>query len=414
MRILICLCAMWAVAGSVVGMPAKELNGSPNVWIIETPKSGIVTLRIEFDGGARLDPEDQGGVTALGVAALGSEVEPPIGGSIQFRTGYGFSVVTVRALVEDLDAILESVASILRAPNISQSTFARVQPQILSHLASAQEDHYRHSRQNWLRSFHGIPAIYGQSDSVKALTLSDVNAALEQQFHVHAFSASIVGDFSNADTLDSLTTFFAALDDPGRQKALNGPNASKPPPATDDLTVKAHARETSIVFGASVTASPENYFVGSVIATVFGGSISQSRLGRRVRHEGGLAYIVEASLTKFGPDLALYGYVGTAPHLVEEVVGLIEDEWVQMGRSGISKAELDAAVGYLLGSTSLFADDSVRLVEQMQNARRLGLGPDFMDQLSKGYTSVSLGDVNKAVARFADPESLKILRLGPE
>ena len=390
--------------------PAEELDGFPDVWLLNTPGSGLVTLRLEFEGGSALDPAESEGLTALAILALSSEMKPLPGSGIRFRTGSAYAMLTMQVLAEDLPELLGHVQPLVLDPTFSDQTFSRVKQQIQSFLRSNSEDHYTYSKEEWLRVFHGTGPIYGTPASVDALTYKDSLAAATMQLRDQNLTASVVGDLSSPHALPALRAFFAALYASNRNVTRIAASEYKAP---EDIAIRdSQSRETSIVFGAAPENTESNYFVGTIVAQLFGGSISRSRLGRRVRFEGGLAYIVEANHIDRGLKPVMMGYVGTSPKNAKHVVELIREEWQRLGREGVTEEELQAATDYLSGGAALMGDDSMRLAEQMQRARRLGLGPDFATEWPTQFEKVDLESVNSAVSKFAEPGSLKILVLG--
>lgn len=389
---------------------AQELADFPSVWLMNTPGSGLITMRLEFEGGSALDPEEEEGLTALSILALSSEMKPLPGSGVRLRAGSAYSVLTIQVLAEDLSSVLDQVGSLVLEPGFSERTFGRVQQQILSFLASRSEDHYTYSKEEWLRVFHGREPTYGTPDSIGSLTYQNSLSAAKRQLQEQVLTASIVGDLSGPETLPRLHDFFESLNTSNRS-STNISNGE--PRAIEDITnLLSDSKETSIVFGAAPEKTEQDYFVGTIVAQLLGGSISSSRIGRRVRFEGGLAYIVEANYIERELNPAMMGYVGTSPKNVSQVVGIVKEEWLRLGEQGVTADELHAVVSYLSGSASLLGDDSMRLAEQMQRARRLGLGTGFATAWPSRFEAVSLEEVNNAVRRFVEPGSLKLLVLG--
>lgn len=393
------------------GAVITELDGFETVWTLTTPGSRVVTLRVEFAGGAALDPPDRSGLLGLAMSSLNSAIESPLGGQIRVAVDPNHSVLTIKVIQVDLAKTLAQIIDVLnRKPLFSEEVFERTRRQVQSYLTSSIEDSYSYSKEQWWYVFHGINPAYGVAEQVEHATYQEALAAARAQIlHMRA-SASVIGDIDAPKDNQALREFFSDL----RAYEKHDAELVKQQPKNSHTIVgiPSNAHEISIVFGSSTENARDDYFTATIIAHVLGGSISRSRLGKRIRFEGGLAYVVETDFIQKGANAALVGYIGTSPENAERVIEIIGEEWHKLADRGISQADLASAKSYLKGSFSLVGSDSRRLAVQMQKAKGLGFDTSYLDAWKARLESVSIEMVDQYLQKLKPKSSLKILFLG--
>jgi len=117
--------------------------------------------------------------------------------------------------------------------------------------------------------------------------------------------------------------------------------------------IKKDVAQANVLLGyQSLTASDPDRFALGILSTVLGGGMS-SRLYQEIREERGLAYSTYCYQQGYS-DAGYFGvYAGTNEENAALVVDLMSQEIAKVKTSGITRAELDLALGNISGGLSL-------------------------------------------------------------
>ncbi|HWS56910.1 MAG TPA: pitrilysin family protein, partial [Actinotalea sp.] len=184
------------------------------------------------------------------------------------------------------------------------------------------------------------------------------------------------------------------------------------PAAGNELVVRRVTEQANVILGGVGLASTDDRrFTLSVLTAALGGGMS-SRLFQEVRERRGLAYSVYAFSTGHA-DTGLFGlYAGCAPGKVDEVLGLLGDEWDRLATDGISGAELDRSIGQLCGGMVLGLEDSGSRMTRLGKAELVHGRLLSQDETLEAIRSVTLAEVQALAVELAGrPRS--VVKVGP-
>src|SRR4051812_4023028 len=189
----------------------------------------------------------------------------------------------------------------------------------------------------------------------------------------------------------------------GGERRFVGDIGGHPPGGNPPITpprplhvVNRPTEQAHIVLGVlGIDRNSENRYPVSIMNHVLGGGMS-SRLFQQIREERGLAYSVYSYRSAFEDAGLLAVYAGTAPGRAHEVLDLITVELDRMKSSGITKSELDMAIGHLKGTMALSLEDSAARMSRIGRSQLVHGEVQTVDEVMKAIDEVTLDDVARA------------------
>lgn len=398
--------------------------GGIKAWLVEEPSIPIVALELRFKGGASLEPMDKRGVTNLmmglleeGTGEMDARGFARATEELAASFGYGAYDDTVSVSAKFLTDTKDEAMALLRAainePAFNQVAIDRVKAQVLSGLASDENDPNKIAGRTFDKlAFGDHPygsSLNGTRETVSALTRDDIVAAHKTVLTRDRVYVSAVGDINAEelsklidDLLGDLPDSSAAL--PGRAElALEG-----------GLTVVPYDTPQSVVlFGhQGLERDHPDFLAAYVLNEIFGGSGLTSRLMTEVRERRGLTYGVYSYLVPKEHAELVMGSVASANNRVAETIEVIRAEWDRLGRDGITAEELAAAKTYLTGAYPLRFDGNGPIANILVGMQMDGLAPDYVVNRNDLVEALTLDEMNRVARELMRAEDLHFVVVG--
>jgi len=397
--------------------------GTP-FWLVEEPSIPIVSLEINFAGGARLDPAGKEGLAKFfaGMLEEGAGELDAVGFATArdaLSASFGFGAdsdgvsVSARMLVETAEPAVELLATALAEPRFDPEPIERVRAQIVSIIAENGQDPEKVAAETWFAAaFPGHP--YGRSsdgtaDSMAAIAREDLVAArtrLLTRANAHIALVGAIGVEQAGRIVDAV---LAGV--PEGEKLPETRADWTPPPGLTviDLPVP----QSAAVFGQTgLPIDHPDFMPAYVMNYILGGGGFVSRLMVEVREKRGLAYSVHSYLGNYAEAAVYMGQVQTENPRVAEALEVIRAEWARMAAEGVTADELEKAKRYLTGSFPLRFDSNAKIAAYLVFLQESGLGADYLDRRNALVEAVTLEDVKRVAAKLLDPEALSIVVVG--
>lgn len=393
-------------------------------WLVEERSIPMVALELVFPGGSVLEPDDRLGATALmiGLMAEGAgdldarayaEALEDTAGSISFSSSRDQVTLSIRALSENLDAVVELARMALLSPRFEAADMERVRGQQMSGLLRAERNpNTIASREFNLLAYDAHP--YARpSDGVPA-TLAEVTRDDVVEAHAGSFTQARVfvgaaGDIDAAGLGAVLDRLLSDLPDA----------APELPPyarfiAPPGVTVIEHPAPQSVVaFGhIGMRRDDPDFTTAFVVNDFFGGGRFGSRLMAELRERRGLTYGIGTSVSSGLLGDSYQGRFSTDNARVAEAIELVRAEWDWLASGGMTQAELDRTVTYLTGAYPLRFDGNASIAEIMAAMQFQGFPIDYVNIRNDLIRAVTLEDVHRVAARLARPEDLFFVVVG--
>ena len=393
-------------------------------WLVQEGSIPMVALELVFPGGAVLDPDDRLGATALMVALLSegagaldsqayAEALEETAGSVTFTSGRDEVTLTIRALSENLDQVIDLARLALVAPRFDPADLERVRTQQIFGLQRAARNANTLASRNFnALAFDAHPYARpadGSPESVAALTRDDVLAAHRAAFSRGRVFVGAAGDIDAA-------TLGAVLD-----RLLADLPADAPPlpayatfAAAPGITVVDHPAPQSVVaFGhTGLRRDDPDFITAFVLNDFFGGGRFGSRLMVELRERRGLTYGIGTTVSSGLLGDSFQGRMSTDNARVPEAIEMIRAEWAWLAAGGMTQADLDRTITYLTGAYALRFDGNAAIAEVLASMQFQGFPIDYVNTRNDQIRAVTLADAHRVAARLAQPEALVFVVVG--
>ena len=139
-----------------------------------------------------------------------------------------------------------------------------------------------------------------------------------------------------------------------------------------------------------------------------------SRLFQSIREDRGLAYSVYSYQSSYRDTGLLTIYAGTRPENVSQVLELIRLNLQELGRDGVSAAELSKAKEQLKGNLLLGLESSSSRMSRL-GTQEMTVGKYVtLDEVIAKIDRVTATDIAAVAGSLFQPELISCFVLGPE
>ncbi|MBI4247492.1 MAG: insulinase family protein [Candidatus Rokubacteria bacterium] len=429
LRRLVIAIGLLAAAAPAAAAPLAHREVLPNglvLLVAERPAVPIVAVRVYHRAGAAWDPADRGGLANLTGALLtrgaarrsGQEIDAAIefvGGSLEAGAGRDGLTASLAVLTRDLDLGLDLLRDVVLAPTFPAAELTRKVAEIQAAIQRAEENPESVASRALARLvFPGHPygsPVAGTRESVGRLTRDDVVRFHRGHVRPDTTIVAVVGAVTVEEARRQVQARFGSwLRPAGPPPAPPSPPVAAP--ATQQTIRRPHLTQSTILLGGqAVSQAHPDYFPLVVASYVLGGG-SASRLYRRVREEGGLAYAVGSFVApgRHGASFTVSAQTRNAE--AAKVTDIIRDELERLGREPVADRERSLATAYLTGSFPLRLDTSSKVANFLVAVEDAGLGLDYADRYRERITRVTAADIRRVAARYLAPANLSRIVVG--
>lgn len=143
----------------------------------------------------------------------------------------------------------------------------------------------------------------------------------------------------------------------------------------------------------------ERRYVGSVLTTLLGGSMS-SRLFQEIREKRGLAYSVYATQACYQGAGQWCIYAGTRKENISEVLTLIEAELERIRTQTVDDEELQRTIDFICGQLLLGLETTNSHMARLEKREVLGLDQVTPEEQVRGYRAVTSKQIQELAQDF--------------
>jgi predicted Zn-dependent peptidase len=339
--------------------------------------------------------------TAMDIAAAFDAV----GGEANAATGKEHTCYYARVLDADLPMAVDVISDMVTSATISSDDVASERGVILEELAMNDDDpsdvvHERFA--GLVLGDHplGRP-IGGTPDTIREVPREAIWRHYREHYRPETLVVTAAGGVDHdavcALVADSLDRAGWAADPGAAPRPRRAPGWDVAGAGTGGvLTVHRSTEQANVILGGlGLVATEERRYTLAVLNAVLGGGMS-SRLFQEVREKRGLAY----SVYSFGAGYADAGYfglyAGCTPAKVDEVVGLLGEQWRQLATEGITGTELERGIGQVSGNLVLGMEDTGSRMSRLGKAELVYgeyVGLDEALARTRGVTAADVRDL---------------------
>ena len=417
----------------VLGEVLREVlpNG---LTLLAKKRSDVPVLSVQalVNAGQVFEPEDKAGLAELVGSLLDEGIEDDqgrrrtgdeIAGDLEFVGGQyttGANGISVKVLSEHSDIAFNTARDLLRYPSFPKDRFEKLKEDQLAEIESMDQDPTRVARRLFFESvYKGHPLHHpaiGYKETVKGLTLEDVEAFYHRLFRPENTVIAVVGDIDPAEAIRQMRRRMEGWKGEGAWKAPVAPPArQQTEPRTEYYTYKA--TQVRIHLGnIGIERKNPDFAALKVMETILLTSPGfTNRLARNVRDLQGLAYDVNGSMTGGAGIVACPFQVVLGVEAKDKDKGLqaVMKELEQFLKDGPTEVEVKDAKDYLLHSFVGSWETMEDLADYLLTVERYGLGPDYAGDYYKGVRAVTPAEVLRVARKYIDLKNLTTVVVGP-
>lgn len=424
---LAALAFLTTVSGPAQAMKIQTIKspGGIEAWLVEEHSVPMMAMRFAFDGGSSQDPDGKEGLgnflTAMldeGAGELTSREFQERMEDLSMRMSYEEAKDAFYGNFETLTANRDEAAQLLKLainrPRFDQDAVERIRQQLIASIVYAARDPEKVALEKWYAAaFKGHPyarPANGTEETVGKISREDLEGYRRRNFAKDTLKVVVVGDI-NAEQLGKLLDeVFGDLP----AKADLTP-VSKTLPVTGGVqeVIEMNVPQSVAVFGLGAMARKDPDFIPAfVLNQILGGGGFASKLMEEVREKRGLAYSVYTYVYPYQHTSIFSGGVATRNEMMGQSLEVIRDELKKMAEQGPSKADLDNAKDYLIGSYPLRFDTNAKIATQLLGLRMDGFGPEYVENRNAMIAAVTLDDTKRVAKRLLTTQDLIVTVVG--
>ncbi len=330
--------------------------------------------------------------------------------------------VRIETTNENLDAVIDLVADILKNPAFSQEEFDKLIEENLSALEEQLSEPTAIANIKLNKMLNDYPksdvryvmTMEEQIEGLKMAKLEDVKSFYKDFYGASEATIAVVGDFDEADVKSEIQKHFGSWNNPGKYARISDPYKANKPGSEE---INTPDKANSMFFAGMnlpVNDTHEDYVSLLIGNYMLGGGFLNSRLATRIRQQEGLSYGVGSFFSGSSQDdSGMFGaYAISAPENSEKVMIAFKEEIEKVAKEGFTQEELDAArKGWIQGQSVSRSQDR-ELVGKLSNNLRLDRNMEWNQKLEDKLMSLKIEDINKAMAKYIDAEKMVYVRAG--
>ncbi len=406
----------------------QRLSNGLAVWIVEHHEVPLAQINLIVRSGSAADPIGKYGVGSLTAAMLdegaGTRSSLDLADAIEFlganlSTSSSFDASSVRMSVpvSKLAEALPLMSDVALRPTFPSADLDRLRKERLTGLLQARDNAGALIQLAFPRIVFGPTHRYGTSANglpaaIEALTVDDLKTFYRSHFRPDNATLLVVGDLTPATALPMLEKAFGNWRADGMAPLVaDVPNAPQLTKRQVYLVDKPEAAQSQIRIGwVGVSRSTPDYAVLEVLNTVLGGSFT-SRLNQNLREKNGYAYGASSGFDmrlSAGPFLAAAGVqTDKTADALKEFFNELNGILTPVPPDELAKARNYVALGFP-GEFETTSDMARKLEELVI----YNLPDTTFSNFVPSVTSVTAADLQRAAARFIQPERMAVVVVG--
>jgi len=314
--------------------------------------------------------------------------------------------LSLDCLSETLEPALELFADALLTPRLDPEEVERERRETLAALERREDRLGQRAFQLFSRTEFGDHpyrmTVAGEPETVATFSAKDLRLHAEKLIRADRAAISVVGDVDPEAVGELLEQRFSSL--PHGTSELDLPTLDDRPSGIREALIEKDRAQAHLVLGYRGLRldDPDRYAL-ELISQVLAGQ--GGRLFLELRDRQSLAYTVSASNVEGLAGGYFSIYIATAPEKLELAEAGILAEIERLRRERPSRAELDRAIRYGIGSFEIEGQRSHSGATHLALDSIYGLGPDASDAYPDEIGRVTPDDVQRVANRLFRPDA---------
>ncbi|MCX5750500.1 MAG: pitrilysin family protein [Candidatus Saganbacteria bacterium] len=249
--------------------------------------------------------------------------------------------------------------------------------------------------------------ILGTEKSVASLKRKDILSYRERFYTPDNIIICATGNLWHWSMVGKIEKAFKHLEGKAKFPKISNPKINR--------GIKLVTRKTEQVHFCIGTRSASQLdnerYAFVILDNILGGSMS-SRLFQEIREKRGLAYSVYSSIAPFKNCGVFYVYAGCNKEHVEECLDVILNEFRNILKEGITKAELKRAKEFVKGSLVLGMESTSSRMSWIARAEYYYGGPLTIAEVFEQIDKVTVDTIIEIASKYISEKYLTLALLG--
>ncbi|MEO7144527.1 MAG: insulinase family protein, partial [Bryobacteraceae bacterium] len=334
-------------------------------------------------------------------------------------TGASVNIETVK---DNLPAVLQLAAEILKEATLPESEFEQVRKLELTGLESGKTEPQMLAFNRLNRALYPFPAgdvratpsIDEEIAEVKAARIDDARAFYRDFYGASNGELAVVGDFDPAQAKAAIENLFGDWKSAAKFERVKT-GFAKILPFNESIETPDKANSFWIAALRVNVSDNDPDYASLVFANyMLGGGFLNSRLAQRIRVKDGLSYGIGSSFSAKSdePDGRFMVYAIAAPQNVSKVDADFKEEIARALKDGFTAQEMDADRTGWLQSQQVGRSDDGPLCHLLAGRDYNGRTLAWDAALEQKVKSLTAGQVTEAFRRHIDPSQILIVKAG--
>jgi zinc protease len=323
-----------------------------------------------------------------------------------------------RALIEDLDLLLEILVECLRMPLFPDQYVERLRALLLTNLAIRSQDTAQMASMTFDQIiYQGHPYSRpedGYENTIQEITREDLRAFHHNFFGPGGMVIAIVGSIEPEMALDKIEEAFGDWQETDQTVRSELPKLTEMNGLIRRNEKILGKSQADIVLGAvGPRRNDPDYIAAALGNNILGQFGLYGRIGREVREREGLAYYAYSDLHGgIGPGHWCV-YAGVEPGNIEKTIEIIQKELRKIIQEPVLKEELEDSKSNIIGGLPISLESNAGVAGALLNLERYHLGLNYYQKYGEMINSISIDDVMAAANRFLGTQRIGIAVAGP-
>jgi len=390
-----------------------RLSNGLRVVLVEDARFPLVTVRLNFEAGAKFDPADLPGLASNTAALLTegtknrsakqiAEEMDGIGGRLTGSANADALTLSGNALSENLDRLLDVLSDVARNAAFPENEVQLRKRNAKQILASRRAQPYFQADEKLYQAVFGSHPYARYSATMESLDKLDREAfARFRDTHLAPNNATLIliGRLpGRAESLKAVTAYFGSWT---RKDVPALSNAAVPAPRRQIILVdRPGSVQADIHAGRlAVVRSDPGYYPLMVGSIVLGGGAS-SRMFKVIREKEGYAYDAHTEYDTRRDAAIVKAVTQVRNEVLEPALKLLLEELGRLGKERVAAPELTSAKSLIGGSYLIRFETQEGLAANLVSMDTLGLPNSFLEKANENVRNVEPDQLQAAAKKY--------------
>ncbi len=409
-------------------MQYQRTTLSNGLRLLTAPMDGMrsASIALIFTAGSRYETRSHAGISHFieHMVFKGSQHYPTarhisesiegVGGVFNGSTDKELTTYTARVPGEQLPAVMEVLADMVRRPILDPDELEKERNVIIEELSSTRDD-----PQEWVGllidevMWPGLPLgrdDAGCIETVSRLQQHDLQDYLNEYYRPNSLIISVAGNI-DTNQVRALTERLFGDWEAGHHK--NWVESLPPRDAVPVAVIQKDTEQANICLGTlGIAYTSPNYYEFMLTNAILGEGMS-SRLFQTIREEQGLAYDIGSYFNSYAETGNFVVSAGVDPAQIEPALRAITGELTRISQQPVPEDELNRIKAYIRGSIILGLEGTAQVASWLGSQEYFRGRIIPVDDLVAKIDAVTADDILRIAQRCFATEWRRLAVIGP-